>query len=549
MPTWRSDSSANTTLSVELVEVAREINRVQFRVDWSVTTGSSSALGNNTGNHRIITIKDTVSGATLTESQIRPANVSWTYSSTYSGSWLFWMTVSATSGSVSIRATTNNTGTQSLIWTQYTTAWSVSYSETWTEITLPSGLVISPTIWESPVSFSWTAGKNGTNNTITGMKLQYRKNSGTATDVTVSGTTHSLNLSGWARGDLLDAKLIVTTQKTGTKETGWCTARRKNRTPNQPTSPTTDKVTYQPGDTVKVTFTNTGDPDSNLSGFECATDQNETIVGSVASSSATQISVNTAGWPQGAVRRFRVRGYDALGIRGAWSTYTAAATFNSAPFPPTVSYPVAGATLYQTSPRILLETGAINDGPSHILCVNADALYKTSTHGSRFSCGTQSQLAAGRKVVFRSGVAWGASASIGVFMSDGSLDSTWVPRQMNIASASFTDGMLSPGMKIKAIHITELRDPVNNLRKAYGLPAKTWTPCIAGQTKINTPGLITELQSALQDVMDRINGWDTANATFDIPAPGWVTVTTTGGVSASALLSAIMQLRMAISMV
>lgn len=113
----------------------------------------------------------------------------------------------------------------------------------------------------------------------------------------------------------------------------------RNRAPNKlATAPTPNNTLIEPGTTIRLSFTNAGDPDGNLAGYEAAMKdaagewyKNGKIVGSRSGSSITYLDVDTTGWIRGNRWRFYVRGYDSRGVRGAWSSASAYVKINSAP--------------------------------------------------------------------------------------------------------------------------------------------------------------------------------------------------------------------------
>lgn len=424
----------------------------------------------------------------------------------------------------------------------------VSLTTIWTSASAPTNPNLSPGTYENSITFQWGAALPGVNNAILKYLIFYRWNYGNEHVVDVGNTTlWTLDTSIWARGTILDFRVTAVTQRGEYLGSGFSAAARKNRVPNQLTSPSVPKTSYIPGEIIRVSFANTGDPDGNLAGCEVATDQNETIVGTRAGAAITYVDVDTTGWPQGIQRRFRVRGYDTFGVRGlSWSIYTAQVTLNTAPNTPEINYPVAGATVYNRRPHVLLKAGATNDGPKHILCVNDGSEKTTAANGAVFSSGTNDNLSSAQQVVYLppSDLQTGSN-TLTSRMFDSFLYSSVVSRAFSVAAFAPEDPDLSlPGMVIKAVYITALQVAIGHLRSAYGLSAVAWTPCIAGTTGIGSAGsLISELQTALQGVIDRINSWDASNTVFDISVV-WVNPAAQGGgIDRVKLRQAIEQLR------
>lgn len=547
--TFRSNSSASTTLSVNIYEVARPYgHQVTFRCDWSVTTGSATSLGSATD--RTLYIKD--GGGNVVASHLIKDNVTWNESSTYTGSFDFTIELNTyEAGTWTGTPSTSSEGTQSCIWTTYVSALTMSYSQTWTAAGAPTGLSASPNYFEDSVTFSWTKGADGAYNAITDYHVYYSINDGAETGVAAgNNSSYVLNTNGLARGAKVRFHVAAIAPHGNVWSGGYSGYVYKNKAPNQMTSPSVPKTSYIPGETIRVSFSNTGDPDGNLSGVEVATDQNETIVGTNASPIASYVDVDTTGWAQGIQRKFRVRGYDARGIRGVWSNYTATVTLNTAPNAPVISYPAAGSTVYNKRPHVLLKAGAVNDGPDNILCLTDTAEHTTAADGALFSCGVNSDLTTDQKVVYVPGVDYGAAPSLSSRMYDSFLYSGSVSRSFVVATFAPTDADLTgAGMPIKAVHITDLRTAINNLRTAYGLASASWTAMQAGITLIGNVSIITELQTALQAVIDLVNGWDTSGTSFDLSVT-WVNPASAGGgVDRIKLRQAIEQIRSTIILI
>jgi hypothetical protein len=68
---------------------------------------------------------------------------------------------------------------------------------------------------------------------------------------------------------------------------------------------------------------------------------------------------------------------------------------------------------------------------------------------------------------------------------------------------SFTDDPLTPGIRVKAVHVTELRAAVANQRALFGLPVFTFTDSALTPTVTTIRAIhVEELRSALNDVFD-----------------------------------------------
>lgn len=190
----------------------------------------------------------------------------------------------------------------------------------WTAATAPSNLRFDQNVFETSPTFRWNAGSGGVNNAIQGYRVYYRLNQGSESSHDVANVTSwSPDGSGWVRGTEVDFSVRAITQKGDNPlSSGWSNKATKNRLPNAPTHVSLSKAVYVPGEAVRVNFTNNGDPDNNLTGFEVET-SGSTVTIKNESSTATYVEIPTAGWTPGVNYTFRVHAYDALGACSAWS--------------------------------------------------------------------------------------------------------------------------------------------------------------------------------------------------------------------------------------
>lgn len=331
MPTFRSNSSASTTMTITMTEIGRNATQVIWNVNWSVTTGSATYLG--TGSNRTLYIKRASDNATLASHVIKN-NAYWAKSSTYNGSFNFTETVGhPNAGTGTYYIQTSSEGTQSCIWTNrnYCTDFNVSYSMYWSNAGAPGKPVPDSFVFENSVTFTWTPATAGINNNIIGYWVVYRYGSGAFQGYTVYTNQITFSGSGLSRGTTIDCYVHAITQRGDNPASILSDKAIKNRVPNTFTGAAVNKTLCQPGESLIVTFTNTGDPDNNLYKVQVAAEGSDAILGEIvgasASKNATSISVNTNGMPYGTSKRFRVRGVDEYGIAGAWSNLTASVLF------------------------------------------------------------------------------------------------------------------------------------------------------------------------------------------------------------------------------
>lgn len=128
MATYRSNSSASTTLTLDIFEVGREGTSRTFRVNWSVSLGSGSGLG--TGYPRTLSIYKS-DGTLCGQSEIKSSSEVWSAGGSDSGSFDIDVNVGTTTeGTISLYGMTNTDSIGSCAWTNrsYCTDIAVSYS-------------------------------------------------------------------------------------------------------------------------------------------------------------------------------------------------------------------------------------------------------------------------------------------------------------------------------------------------------------------------------------------------------------------------------------
>ncbi len=216
---------------------------------------------------------------------------------------------------------------------------------------------------------------------------------------------------------------------------------------------------------------------------------------------------------KGGYTRYQIRCVDTGGLVTAYKVSNNVKT-SEAPAAPVISLPIAGKTTYNPKPRLLITVSSL----SNTIVANG---YTASGTGN---------LVANRRVVLqRTANLTGAGAqSVSVTANDalGSA-SPAVTRAITYARPTFTDATLVQNQTaIRAAHINELRTMVNNVRAYYGLPAKAWAESVTGgYTRLSGwKAHVLEIRTAIDDVVNLVNGWDTASTTHRITLPAWIAI-------------------------
>ncbi len=225
--------------------------------------------------------------------------------------------------------------------------------------------------------------------------------------------------------------------------------------------------------------------------------------------------------PSGTQARYRQFQICTLGEAGeGWeSGYVLAGSVrrNSAPAAPGVTAPVASTIIYNSQPRILATVGNDADGHSQTLAASG---YTASSGGAQ---------APGKKLVLRRSSALSPGGqSVSVASTDAlGVASGMVARSFTYSVPSWTDPSLVAGdTSIKAVHMTELRAAINNVRAYYGMAAYPWAQAItAGTTALaGWTGHVQEMRTAIEQVAALVNGWDTGSSTYNITLPAWIAI-------------------------
>lgn len=191
---------------------------------------------------------------------------------------------------------------------------------------------------------------------------------------------------------------------------------------------------------------------------------------------------------------------------------------NSAPVAPTIAAPVAGKAIFNSRPRLLVTIRTDADGHAQTPSI---AGYSASSAGA---------LVPGKKVVMRRTAALteAGSQSIGLSTTDTlGLASGIVSRSFSYASAVWTDAtLLTNAMPIKAVHMQELRNAVDQVRAYYGMVTYPWAETlVTGVTSLaGWTSHVLEIRNAMDQVVSLVNGWDLESSTHNISLPTWIPI-------------------------
>ena len=209
----------------------------------------------------------------------------------------------------------------------------------------------------------------------------------------------------------------------------------------------------------------------------------------------------------------------------------------SPPTAPVITAPKAGDVTYGTQPRFLITTGARLGSDTQKVCVRigAAAWEDSVANPTRFS--SAGHLANGAPTVYSpEPLAPGAySVAFRCIDSVSGAIGPEVVRAFTVLPSPF-ENIQADVSRVKASHIQDQRMALNTIRAYYSLSAVKWAEEVAaGKTQVkNWPFHVLELRRSLEQVIDVINGFDTAGSN-KITAPLWLSIET-GRPKASVML-------------
>jgi hypothetical protein len=206
------------------------------------------------------------------------------------------------------------------------------------------------------------------------------------------------------------------------------------------------------------------------------------------------------------------------GFNSGMSSVYATLKTNSAPSAPTISAPVAGKTIINSRPRILVTVGSDADGHAQTLSLTG---YSASTVGA---------LAPGKKVVLRRSAALTESSTQNISITSADTlgaASGVTSRSFSYTAVTWTDSALVVNTTpIKAVHMQELRTTVDQVRAYYGLSPYSWAESLVAEVTslAGWTSHVIELRTAMESVAILINGWDMESSAHNITLPVWIPI-------------------------
>jgi hypothetical protein len=468
--------------------------------------------------------------------------------STDNATWSAW-TVLTTTTSASASGTytpavsrTNGVYTQFGIWTidsfDIYSAEGISNSIlcTISACTAPTSVTVAATIVEGTTTLSWSGAAGGSGNAIVGYDVQYADGEpggtwgawSTYTTLTTTATSASLSVSPPStRGHYRRFRLRTKGAAGASYYSDWITSPsiRKNTLPTAPTVFAVSPTVYHTG-YITLNWAGALAGTSEIKQYviqqQISSDNanwdswtlTDTVVTSLGSGSLAVTPPSS--WTY---MRFRISVTDTL---GAVSDYAVSGSIrkNIAPLTPSLAAPKSGATTYNHTPRVLIQTQPEPDGTPQTVWVHAadGNWYNSVDNPAMFS--VSGSTASGIKTIFTNPTAPLGAVLLSVECCDADTASTAASRHVTVA-ASPLETITANITRCKASHIAALRNAINHVRDYYGLVAYAWSyEVVGGKTNLlYWPYHVKELRAALQGVIDAINAFAGAEI---IPDVAWI---------------------------
>lgn len=205
-----------------------------------------------------------------------------------------------------------------------------------------------------------------------------------------------------------------------------------------------------------------------------------------------------------------------------YSTFKESGVFvrNTRPETPTIDHPATdNMPIYNPRPRVLLTIEADADGENQQIRDDTVTWAQPTYYRAE---GTKYVL---RKV---SDAAEGdVEFTTRVRDAIGGYDRTEATAIRTVAYSvpDYTDTLTAGSTRIKAAHMNELRDMIDDVRAYYGLAGYSWAESITAETSMSGwRDHIAEMRTAIEQIAATVNAWNTYTTTNNITLPAWIAI-------------------------
>ncbi len=410
--------------------------------------------------------------------------------------------------------------------------------------TAPTAVSFDEQVFENSVVMNWDGATDGYGNTITKYRIAYQtSNDGTyfgdeiVIDTANANKTYTLNTASFDRGKKLRFKVAAIGSGGLVSEySQYSQVAAKNSIPLPASNVVVPSVVDPSELEMNISFTPATDVDNNIAGYEIALKypdgtwyDNTRIVGTTTGGAASPVKLNVSSYGRGVSWRIAIRPYDSLGIRGEWAESVGLVKINELQAVPIVVFPKQNTKTYNQRPRVGIQIGQGAQGKKFELKLSIDGEQHASTgqYMNEFSA-RGSDIDSGRQTVWMKASATGIKNVVlsGVLTNDGVADLPVVNRPadvlFSVVNTNFTDPVLVRNVtSVKAIHITQIREAINNVEAYYGITKTDWSDTLIPRVTAIKASHVIELRTAIDAIKAYVNSFDVANSINDIPRYSW----------------------------
>lgn len=391
----------------------------------------------------------------------------------------------------------------------------------------PTSCSVNATVSENNATLSWSGAASGTNNAISSYEIQYSESTNNSTfgtwyalsTITTSKTNGTLSVSPPSTRGYYRRFRIRTRGAAGSSYySAWkisSNSVRKNTLPNPPATVTLAPTVYNTGP-ITLSWSGALGGTSSIKGYkisvstslDSSTWSNWSTVETLdlsASSGSRLVPVSSI---PGTYTKFSILTIDTQNAQSTEKISNTVLCVAAASDTPAVIAPSEGSATYNTNPKVLITMGAapntqissvrIGQGTWHNTVNNQNYFSKSGVVNKNTPLVYQAQnLTLGAKTVY-----------VQSFDSNLTAPSSTVSRSFTILP--FQLESINPNItKVKASHISYLRNAVNTVREYYSLPIVNWKDIIIkGKTSILMwPYHIIEIRSAIDEIAALIKNY------------------------------------------
>lgn len=367
------------------------------------------------------------------------------------------------------------------------------------------------------VTLSWSGASNGSGNNITGYRV-YRATSASGTYTAIGNVITGTSATASApstMGQTYYFKIVAvgTYSNSDLSETAVSVTAQTYTKVSPPTSVSADpSVTSAEGSATLSWSGATGGTNTTVASYQIyrsnSADSGYTLLASVSTTSAAVFAPSAVG----TAYYFKIVAVaNKSGFNSDLSTAYAMLAVPANPNAPIIQGTLSGKS-YNARPRVLAQI------PTNSIETLEQTITAPGWSASRTGC------VQGQKVVMRKDTAYSSSGSSSVTFSN--VDSFGGSASVGVTvvheEPTWTDDPVEAGTTaIKAAHINELREAVDNLRAWYGMTAYSWEEeIVAGVTSaVNWARHAQEIKDQIEAIQTFINDWDSTNAALDVSLP------------------------------